>query len=294
MAISKAGQTVLHNFMGAVEPYQYLIHSQENFVVELSQVDCQGQTALQKLASSPLPVTPTLIRASILGSFPRQLALQEWPTIVGRTTFLVGAARRLASVFQHTCISRTEIQFISEVIKAGADLHFVDELGATALDRLLGDGHYPAWPSIEINKECLIHAWLLCLFQCGISLQSYFREEERLHPGGMVVERDWHRRGIYRTFTVYYGFYSDDVTILVEDLQPLSDRSEDIPGSWDSELEYADARCMSLVEDCYPTAFWSVTTSGFRHGDYTAERATCSEDLPVEQRWKNRQNRLYK
>ncbi|KAE9376176.1 ankyrin [Stipitochalara longipes BDJ] len=297
MAISKAGQTTLHNFMGAAEPYQYLIHSQEHFVVDLTHVNDQGQTPLQKLASSNLPVTPILIRAAIRGPFPLRLALEEWPTwpkTAGRMTFLLAAARRLASVFQHTCLSIAEIHFISDLIKAGADIHAADESGATPFDRLLDEWHYAPWPTIEVNKECLIHAWLLCLFRSGVDLQLYFHEEERLHPGGIIVERDWHRRGIYRTFEVYYGRLGDDVTIFVEDVELLPERSEDVPGSWDSELEYADARGMSLVEDCSPIAFWSVTTSGFHYGDYSAERATCSEDLSAEQRRHNRQNRQYK
>lgn len=284
MSANCFGRSMLHQFSGSLRVCKYLVQLQQEFSIDLFQEDSYGQDIIRSKANL-LPANMSVLIRFLLGEGPisSNTAKEVWHAGWGPMTFFLGAARRLSANYQDFGIFPAELEFLSELIAAGADLHARGVSGATALDHILCTWwigkHY------ETNKECLIFVWLRCLSQCGIDLHEYFRKEEELHENGEVIEVNEHRKWIVRRFTVYYGASRDDVTLFVEDV--WKKKTEDIlefPGAWDLELEYAETHNLHFVEDLEPTAAWSVTTSGFQHGQYGADRASCDEDVPTEQR----------
>jgi hypothetical protein len=277
MSVNVCGDSILHNFMGRLNTFKYLLHSQEQFIIDLSQTDLHGRTPLQAKARILAPNVPILLKYLLGGnSISTETAKEVWLESGEPMTLLLGSVVRLSLRCSVLDPIDAELEFMSELIRAGSDLHIGNGFGATPLDYLLNIIHCD--PSDEWNKECLLLAWMSCLCRCGIDLQQYWRKEEELHENGKLVSLRAHRRNIDRMLTVYYGTTRNDVTVLVEDVCRKLDDGCDIPGSWDSEAEYAEKNKLRLIEGQSPSAFWSVTTVGFQDGDFSLERASCTTE----------------
>lgn len=207
----------------------------------------------------------------------RDKAAEVWVDRLGPMSLLLGSAKRLSAGYDIYGLQDAEIMFISDLVQAGADLHAQNYLGATPLDFLLST--WWTHDLTEDNKEHLLLAWLSCLSCKGVNLHQYCLREEDLHNHGIVVQVNSHRKHIDRVFTVYYGQSRDDVTVLVEDIWKKPDPFCELPGSWDLEADYAQQRRLALIEGQSPSAFWSVTTVGFKDGDYSPERAGCTASV---------------
>lgn len=277
MSVDACGESILHHFIGGLKTFKYLLHSQEHFMVDLSQTDYHGRTPLQAKARMLAPNVPILLKY-LVGSSPNptETAREVWLQCGEPMNLLLGSIMRLSLNYSVRKPIDVELEFISELIWAGSDLHIRNSFGATPLDHLLNFIFCKILD--ERNREYLLLAWMSCLCRCGIDLQQYWRKEEELHKNGKLVPMGAHRRNIDRIFTVYYGVARDDVTVLVEDIcRKLDDRC-DIPGSWDSDVEYAEETNSCLIEGQSKLAFWSITTAGFQDGDFCLERANCATE----------------
>jgi hypothetical protein len=277
---------MLHNFRGHLKAFKYLIQLQEQFSVDIAHNDSFHKTPFQRIAAGTSATTIPILLKFLLGAGPisYEKATEVWLELGGPMTLLLGSARRLSAICQYADSIGAELAFISELAIAGADLHVQDFSGATPLDHILNTWSVRTFP--EINKERILLEWLGCLSCSGIDLHRYCRKEEELHQDGKLVPVSIYRRNIDRVFTVYYGASPDDVTVLVEDVWRKSASLYNLPGSWDSELEYAERRRLNLIEGHSPSAFWSVTTAGFRDGDYSPKRASCTERITMFGRYK--------
>lgn len=258
---------------------EYIVYSQQHFSIDYSQIS--DATLLQAVGTGGNSYTPLIIRRLIGNrNITFDIATEFWDSDVfdGPASFLTGAGWRLSRNFHSSGIVIAELEFISELIKSGADVHFRTAGGLTPWDLLSF-----FYDDVEANKECLVLSWLSCLHKADINLAEYFRKEEELHDHNKIRPFFYYRKSIIRIFTVYYGQRDDDITVLVEDMW----ENEELPlcpGAWDEELEDAEARGLEVLEGRTPSAFWSVTTSGFQDGDYSAIRASCDPELPKRQR----------
>jgi len=283
MSVNNSGKSALHSFAGPVETFRFVTQGQQDFCIDITQIDNQGIDILSSVGwnggEGVSAIARHILDISLLGIGDIGY--------LSATGLLFRAVSGLSYTFQRKgLINLEELDFISELIIAGAETHTC-LYAKSPLDDILG----VLMPSrstcsVELNKEALLLAWLSCLSKCQVDLRQYLKVEEEAHLDGKVVESMVYRPGMDRKFGVFYGDTPDDVTIVVEDVRREASIESTIPGSWDTEAERAGERnCLILYEE--PAAAWSVSTSGFKDGDYSASRAGCDEDLPRRQHLEN-------
>lgn len=72
-----------------------------------------------------------------------------------------------------------------------------------------------------------------------------------------------------------YGPNKDDVAIRVWDRNTARYMDDAIPGAWDAETEFMEANRLVYFEGTGGLVDWTVSTSGFNHGDYSMSTAGC-------------------
>jgi hypothetical protein len=176
-----------------------------------------------------------------------------------------------------------ELEFMQKILAASDDNWF-PELGTspgtgnahshTALDEILGFANYYTGRiygyTYDFNPAPLLLAWLATLHKSGKSLHKYFEMEGCRHEDGVIQLVGSHRPGVERHIDVEFGKDESDVTLAVEDV--LMRDPHPMPDAWPGdrwclvqgeEFDSEDTMCPR----------WSLSTSGFQHGNFDFERA---------------------
>lgn len=164
LALSIFGGTSLHTFLGPTDAFQFLVHQQQVFEVDLESTQL-GLEIAQSLSVFLSPSIAENIRLLFKdGALPVSAKFAALKNI--QHTFLTLSARRLTSGYQLFFNTAKDVEFISDLIRGGGDVHKPQEPFATCLDFI-----FMTWPwGAERNRERLILEWLKSLHLLDIDL----------------------------------------------------------------------------------------------------------------------------
>lgn len=245
-------RSALHCYREPVGPFNYLIHLQQHFQIDLGQRCDNNQTVMQYHAVRD-ESSPNIVRAVMgHGPIPHNVVYAKNDS---GSTWLMCIVIRLAMAFSKEQSLDPYLGLLGDLIEAGADLNTCNNQGATPLDRVL------AFHLEAEDRQPLIHRWFQLLLSKNVNLHSYARQEENLHSNGKVKDVWTYRRGIERYFNIRYGQDVNDITINVQDHQVPFRNTTHIPGAWDAEVEYAQSLGRILIENELPSADWCISTA---------------------------------
>lgn len=281
-------RTSLQIYNGPIEGYRYLLDYQQAFVIDLEASDDRGvQVIDQKFTSFVTGFETarlTLARLKPENHIHRSLAYggnfgRVRSDIPSGFTLLHSAIFGLTNIWQIEKPMAEGLLLLDDLLKMGFDVHAVTKNGITPLDYLLDYTYHDLniWtdsgsgieripvkdPSkdleareLERNKSGFLLAWMRILRNRGIGLHDYWKEEEKLHDGGLVRHCVYVRVGMDRVFSVEYG-EDDEVTIKVKDLDAETEVF-DLPGAWIEDDTYMNGDGHVVMHGLKSRADWDI------------------------------------
>jgi hypothetical protein len=150
---------------------------------------------------------------------------------------------------------------LTQLLAVGGDLHARDGWMATPFDYLCYGMNYlnGIWATILYARDAkhnfAVLLWFKTLHSHGIDLHAYAREEEHLHPNGILISSGLVRVNFNRRFNFVYGTAWNELSLSVEDELIDIPVEQQIPGCWPG---YDDKDDREIITDMEPFPSWSV------------------------------------
>lgn len=229
MDTSTTGFNSLNEYSGPIEPFEYMVERQKQFLIDFKHFSIQQHNDLAwSLADQFWQHSAELLLIALKNDLAPNV-IDSFQPVWNRyrsCKLLHVEANRLDRYRHKEWPLEPSLGIITKYVELGADLHARDSFESTPLDDILS---YKGKVENEVHKANVLSRWLQLLKSLKVDVDEYLAQEELLHESGVVVHVKHYRPNVERVFKVERSL--TNTTITVFDVETVSE-SNLLPGSW--------------------------------------------------------------